>query len=391
MGRRRETLQERSKGLATRCVGSGSASLVTTSDDETMWSATLAEPAERHAFYSLLDEYFSRPTPSSAPLPSRRAIPTYTPASTLTTVEPVSLSSRASGYANSAADKAGPSIANAALKNTTASSAALRQAGLSPAAAASLASFGSKNSTVLAPHLAKAATAGAKEGWKNKAAIASGVGTAAGYAPPVKGPAHPTGLSSSRTIAGGFDTGNGGKGVSPPSRLSSRGMRLTVVLQFGKTLWGSKGPMSSEEAKKNVFREPLAVRAGAKQYAPPTSGHTPPPSRGGALAPPPVHPKTNGGIGNARAVYDYDGTVSDRFCHFVLLDPDTRTCRTPTTSLSEKETPLSYSNTVSPRFDSATTSTTDLDSISPVSDDWWKCRSSDGQEGLVPVTYLSAV
>lgn len=80
-------------------------------------------------------------------------------------------------------------------------------------------------------------------------------------------------------------------------------------MQFGKSLWSSKGPMSNEEAKKQVFREPLAVGGPAKSSfaTPPPPGPVPPPiRRGAALA---QEEEREEGLGRAKALYDYDGAV----------------------------------------------------------------------------------
>lgn len=179
-----------------------------------VWARTLSDPQEAEGFHSLLDEYFARgiTTPARRPTPAaptsnffRAPLPIPTP------VPHTSFSDRANAFASSSADRAGPTLANAALKNTTATSAALRNAGLSPGAAAAASKFGSKHSTVLAPHLATAATGAAKEGWANRAGIAAGATgkTPPPTAPKVKGPQPPSGLSSSKTIAGGFSVASG--------------------------------------------------------------------------------------------------------------------------------------------------------------------------------------
>lgn len=183
------------------------------------WNVVAQDPAETEAFFSLLDQYFaSRPTagtstPPPASQPQRRTLPPAStaplpPRSLPTSIPTTSLSSRADSHLSSLTHAAGPSIANAALKNTSVTSAALRNAGLSPGAAAAASRFGSTHSTVLAPHLANAA----EKGWANRAG--AGVGGESGEAgrkPLVKpkGPQPLAGLSSSKTIAGGFETSNG--------------------------------------------------------------------------------------------------------------------------------------------------------------------------------------
>lgn len=69
-----------------------------------------------------------------------------------------------------------------------------------------------------------------------------------------------------------------------------------------------KGPMSKEDAKNNVFKESLATRTPISAYAPSSSSSS-------SLPPPPVRtvaPVSNG-LGSAKALYDYPGTVSFLF------------------------------------------------------------------------------
>ncbi|KAK4702365.1 hypothetical protein P7C70_g3854, partial [Phenoliferia sp. Uapishka_3] len=220
-----------------------------------------------------------------------RDLPTPIPASP-------SFQSRTDSHINSLTQSAGPTIANAALKNTSATSAALRNAGFSAGAANAAAGFGSKHSKVLAPHVANAA----QSGWANRGAVAGAVGGAHGgsgggaTSPPVavkpvavrRGPSGGlAGLSSSTSIAGGFNTAD--------------------KKSFGKSLFASKGPMSSEEAKKNVFREPLATKAPARVYSPPTTSYAPPPMRGAVFE----QEQDSDAIGSAEAIYDYAGTEAD--------------------------------------------------------------------------------
>ncbi|KAL8287460.1 hypothetical protein RQP46_003318 [Phenoliferia psychrophenolica] len=100
--------------------------------------------------------------------------------------------------------------------------------------------------------------------------------------------------------------------------------------------------MSSEEAKKNVFKESLATKAPPKARTPPVTSHSPPPLHG---AP------EGGAMGRAEAIYDYAGT-----------EPD---------DLGVKEGEV-------------------VAVLEHVSEDWWKCRGSQG-EGLVPASYLKVV
>lgn len=141
------------------------------------WAAVAADPSESAAFHGLLDEYFqSRGTSAPTARPSARVLPPAASASapprTLPTAipPPESLSSRA----NTLKAAAGPSIANAALKNTSVTNAAFRNAGLNPAAATAASSFSAKHSEVLAPHVANAASSG----WANRGALASAGGAA---------------------------------------------------------------------------------------------------------------------------------------------------------------------------------------------------------------------
>lgn len=86
-----------------------------------------------------------------------------------------------------------------------------------------------------------------------------------------------------------------------PSPSFSRVQLILTLLyyQFGKALFTSKGPMSSEEAKKNAFKEPLATRAPVRTgSASPSTIHQPPPMRGQQVK--------EEGLGRARALYDYE-------------------------------------------------------------------------------------
>ncbi|ORY66962.1 hypothetical protein BCR35DRAFT_308410 [Leucosporidium creatinivorum] len=242
----------------------------------TPWQAVLASPAEKEAFFSLLDEYWARDPTAAAPAP-RPAARVVAPPAPLSSYSPAAPTPRPpSAPTSSPRTSASTFIADRALQNTTATSAALRNAGLSAGAAGTLSKFGAAHHEQLAPHVA----AGAKAGWANRNAISGGQVEAepAPKGPPPKGPKPPTGLSQSRSIAGGFDTSSG--------------------KNFGKTLFASKGPMSDAERKANVFKEPLATKAAPRTYS-----HTPPPMRGS-----PAPPTPSAGLGTATALYDYEGT-----------------------------------------------------------------------------------
>lgn len=183
-----------------------------------MWSTLANSPSERQAFFSLLDQYFAQsptPTPSHRTLPpavsSRTPAPPVSPSpahlqpirtsspSSLTPVPaPQSLNSRA----NTALTTHSTSLANSALQNTQLSSTALRNAGLSEKQAGIASKFGAKHSEVLAPHLAKAGMESAKSGWNNRATLGNAAAGAAGGKGPMKGPVTPSGLMSSKSIAG---------------------------------------------------------------------------------------------------------------------------------------------------------------------------------------------
>ncbi|GAA5960054.1 hypothetical protein JCM21900_004033 [Sporobolomyces salmonicolor] len=226
-----------------------------------MWASVLAEPAERTAFHSLLDEYFARPAPSSSPnsiTPSatalRRPPPASTPApSVLPTPVPAG---------PSFATRAQNAAAGAALRNEAATSSAFRSAGLSAGAANTASKFASKHSETLAPHVATAA----REGWSRTGANED------------KGPARPSGLSSTKTISGGFDASSG-KG-------------------FAKTLFTSKGPLNKQELEKQKYKGPLYVKPSP---APGTVSHAPPPIRRAMAASAAQEERV-------KAAYDYDAT-----------------------------------------------------------------------------------
>ncbi|GAA5886675.1 hypothetical protein JCM5296_005367 [Sporobolomyces johnsonii] len=225
-----------------------------------MWASVLAHPQERTAFHSLLDEYFTRPAPSfpnsitSSPTARPRPAPASTPVpSALPTPVPAG---------PSFATRAQNAAAGAALRNEAATSSAFRSAGLSPGAANAASKFASKHSDTLAPHVATAA----REGWSRAGANDD------------QGPARPSGLSSTKTIAGGFDA-NSGKG-------------------FAKTLFASKGPLNKQELEKQKYTGPLYVKPSP---APGTISHAPPPIRRAASASAATEERV-------RAAYDYDAT-----------------------------------------------------------------------------------
>jgi len=176
-----------------------------------MWQQVLSSPTEQQAFTSLLSEYFSRPppqTPSSAPPPTtRRLPPTNYPSHTPSSLPPTSPSSSSSSQpipppspqqTESFSSRLQTSAAGSVLRNTTATSSALRQAGLSQSASNSLAGLGKKHHEVLAPHLAAAA----RQGYKMQQ----------GQNEVDEGPKKPTGLQAGKSMAGVGDTSSA-KGV----------------------------------------------------------------------------------------------------------------------------------------------------------------------------------
>ncbi|GAA6042524.1 hypothetical protein JCM8097_004645 [Rhodosporidiobolus ruineniae] len=169
-----------------------------------MWASVLSEPAERQSFHALLDDYFARPPPTSAPSP-----PSAAPAPTA----PRALPPRSTPPAPA------------------------------PRAPATLVAAPS-------PKL------------------------------PPAGPRAPSGLTSSRTTAGGFDAS---------SKKS-----------FTKAVFSSKGPMNREEMAKAAQVGPLAVKtASSKPVAPP-----PRRTVGGAAADMPQEERV-------RALYDYEGAEAE--------------------------------------------------------------------------------
>ncbi|GAA5927431.1 Avt2p [Sporobolomyces koalae] len=229
-----------------------------------MWSRVLESPTEQAAFTSLLEEYFQRPPPIPAATvavqPRRQLAPLGPPASSSTPTAsappPVSASVVPQESLSSRLQTA---AAGAALRNTTVTSSALRQTGLSQNAANSLAGFGAKHHERLAPHVAAAARTGIAMQQSNTNAT---------------GPAKPTGLQSGKSMAG-----------------------------FTKALFSSKGALSKAEQDKNKYTGPLYVKPAT---APGTISHAPPPKRG--AAPPPPPPSASSANETVKALYDYEGT-----------------------------------------------------------------------------------
>lgn len=287
------------------------------------WSQVLQDDSEREAFFSLLDQYFARDTAPvlTASTPHTTSISTSRPAyvppapapAVRTLPEPVPTQSFSSRFQDNTAFK--NSLAGAALKNTSVTSAALRNAGMSAGAANAASKFGSQHSEVLAPHLANAA----QQGWNNRSGAASTIGiTAKAPGPAPKGPHRPAGLSSSKSIAGGFSTESGGA--------------------FGKSLFSSKGPMSSEEARKNEFKEALVTRTPSPRASP-----NAPPLGSSYLS------HSTRKVEHAVALYDYAATDE--------------------TDLQVREGER-------------------VVILERVSSDWTRCQNDQGLEGLVPATYL---
>ncbi|KAM0746105.1 hypothetical protein T439DRAFT_330078 [Meredithblackwellia eburnea MCA 4105] len=287
-----------------------------------MFSSATNSVSEQQAFFSLLDEYFtSRSTvshPSSAPArspPSQHQEWSHPHPIRTTPHTPAGLTSSASASSSPPPSSSSSSFSNslttAALKQPALTAPLLRQAGLTPAAASLASRTAARNAEALAP----AVNAGIRQGVR-------------------KTPTGPQGLSSSRSIAGGFSTESGGA--------------------FGKSLFKSKGPMSSQEAEKNKFREALAVKRTPSSSSTPS----PQPVLSDPMAELPV-PHRRGVERNdlalgteelARLEYDYQGT-----------DPD--------------DLPAIEGDQVIV--------------LQRVSDDWWRCRSQvDGREGLIPASYM---
>ncbi|GAA5845008.1 hypothetical protein JCM5353_003393 [Sporobolomyces roseus] len=242
-----------------------------------MWQQVLSSPTEQVAFTSLLSEYFSRPppqTPSSAPPPTatRRLPPTNYPTSPPRSVNPPPILSSSNSPPpppppapqESFSSRLQTAAAGSVLRNTTATSSALRQAGLSQSASNSLAGLGKKHHEVLAPHLASAA----RQGYKMQQGGAGGE---------EEGPKRPGGLQAGKSMAGVGDTS------------SAKG--------FTKALFSSKGALSKQEQDKQKYTGPLYVKP---PTAPGTISHKPPPRRGGAVGAVESEEKV-------RASYDYDG------------------------------------------------------------------------------------
>lgn len=264
---------------------------------DSRWTAALQDPAEKQAFFDLFDEYlslrtganpavptsWSPPPAASSPRAPPRTSPTkpsFTPPTPVPTVSP---SSRLSNFSNSAQN----SLASSALKNQAATSGALRGAGFSPRVANAASSFGAQHSEQLAPHLVAAA--------KSQAASSSG----GGAGPGARGPKPPAGLQAGKSIAGGFSTDSGRSFTRSLLQSKGTGPLLCLYGACRVLMWRFRtGPMSKEEAKKNTFKEPLAVSR-------PTNSRTNTPPARGPVPAPPNHPEQ--GLGRAQALYDYAG------------------------------------------------------------------------------------
>lgn len=66
--------------------------------------------------------------------------------------------------------------------------------------------------------------------------------------------------------------------------------------------------MSKEEARKNVFKEPLVTKGPPRTFGSPASPFAPPPMRGAAALP--VQKAQDDGLGSAEALYEYSSNVS---------------------------------------------------------------------------------
>ncbi|GAA5904657.1 uncharacterized protein JCM6883_003858 [Sporobolomyces salmoneus] len=291
-----------------------------------MWRQVLESPTEQTQFLSLLDEYFSRPPPipSAAKLPSSsspRHLPPSHASSRSSPARPASLVTTPATRGPSApspapqtesfSSRVQTAAAGAALRNTTATSSALRQAGLSQSASQSIAGFGAKHHETLAPHLANAARQGMKMQQQQE-----------------EGPKKPSGLQSSKSMAGVGDTSSG--------------------KNFTKALFSSKGALSKAEQDKDKYTGPLYVKP---TTTPGTISHAPPPRRG-AAPPPPPSSTASSGVKRVKALYDYEGTETEDL------------------PVVEGE---------------------ELTVIEQVGEDWLKCRNARGGEGLLPKNYTEAL
>ncbi|GAA5970215.1 hypothetical protein JCM3765_005374 [Sporobolomyces pararoseus] len=272
-----------------------------------MFAKVLESPQEQSAFVSLLEEYFQRPPPippsSTAPFaqshpPHARSTSTarstppkpagLAPSTSSSSIRPAGLVTTnpsnstsspppPSSSTDSFSSKLQTQAAGAALRNTTATSSALRQAGLSQGAANSIAGFGAKHHQTLAPHVANAARQGVKMQMQQEEQQG--------------GPKKPTGLQSSKSMAGVGDTSSG--------------------KNFTKALFSSKGALSKAEQDKNKYTGPLYVKP---PTAPGTISHAPPPRRAGGAAVPPPTPTPSASAVQAdrvKAMYDYEGAETE--------------------------------------------------------------------------------
>ncbi|GAA5849479.1 hypothetical protein JCM3766R1_003294 [Sporobolomyces carnicolor] len=300
-----------------------------------MWNAVLESGPERAAFLDLMGEYFERrgpppttttttttlPRPRSTGGPSRPlGLVTTTPTTTTTT----SRSPPPSG--ESFSSRMQTAAAGAALRNTTATAHALTQAGMSKTSANSIAQFGKRHHEALAPHVAAAArhsistTTAVNDGPNNRTT--------------------PSGLQSSKTMAGVGDTSSG--------------------KNFAKALFSSKGPLSKAEQDKNKYQGPLYVKPVTKPGST-VASHAPPPRRSGATATATggdggaastTTRKGGGGQDRVRALYDYEGT-------------DTQ------------DLPMVEGE--------------ELLIIERIGQDWLRCRNSRGAEGILPTNYTEPI
>jgi hypothetical protein len=192
-------------------------SFASSPQQSTMFAKVLESPTEQTAFVSLLEEYFQRPppiapsnsnsipSPHHAPTPRSRTVAPTRPAGLVTTSPSTSSPSSIAPApppvgAESFSSRMQTAAAGAALRNTTATSSALRQAGLSQGAASSLAGFGAKHHEKLAPHVANAARQGVRMQMQSQQQEE-------------EGPKKPSGLQSGKSMVGVGDTSSG-KNVS---------------------------------------------------------------------------------------------------------------------------------------------------------------------------------
>ncbi|CEH17615.1 protein that induces appearance of [Ceraceosorus bombacis] len=129
----------------------------------------------------------------------------------------------------------------------------------------------------------------------------------------------------------------GSSGPPPPPASRKPGSAPLAGLSTGKAI-GGLNTTSKAAAFGSMFGASKKGEAASQDASPP------PPTRSAAPLPP-----TRRGLGRAVALYDYDGTEAE----------DLR--------VGEGE---------------------EVELIEKVSEDWWRAKSSEGRQGIVPSTYL---